>query len=73
MYSMVGVMVYMLVLCCVCSDRKNEIITETKEELEQVRNNVHKLQQEVCIDVCVCTCMCVCMCMHVCVCVYTMF
>ncbi|XP_065919238.1 girdin-like isoform X2 [Dysidea avara] len=27
-------------------DRKNEIIAETKDELEQVRNNAHKLQQE---------------------------
>ena len=52
MHCMLGVMVYMLVLCCLYSDRKNEIITETKEELEQVRNNAHKLQQEVCINVC---------------------
>ena len=36
---------------CVHSDRKIEIITETKDELEQVRNTVHKLQQEVCLCV----------------------
>ena len=49
-----------------CSDRKIEIITETKDELEQVRNNVHKLQQEVCLSVydplsiylCVSLCLC---------------
>ena len=52
---------------CVHSDRKIEIITETKDELEQVRNTVHKLQQEVCLCL-VCVCVCVCVCLHVCAC-----
>ena len=45
---------------CMCSDRKIEIITETKDELEQVRNNVHKLQQEVCLSVFVILCIYIC-------------
>lgn len=49
----------------VCSDRKNEIITEMKDELEQVRGTVHKLQQEVWW--CVHLCLCVCASVHVCV------
>ena len=36
-----------MTLHTVCSDRKNEIIAETKDELEQLRSSAHKLQQEV--------------------------